>query len=57
MFNIIRNIVLTVMSETSIGAYVAEHPKLTGVLFTILLLLSQAGSAAAVVANPGLLGP
>lgn len=27
--------------------YLAEHPKMAGVLFTIMLLLSQAGSVAA----------
>jgi hypothetical protein len=35
------------MSDTTLTAYVAEHPKMAGVLFTILLLLSQAGSAMA----------
>ena len=29
-------------------AWLAEHPKMTGVLFTMMLLLSQAGSVAAV---------
>ena len=29
-------------------AWLAEHPKMTGVLFTMMLLLSQAGSAVAV---------
>jgi hypothetical protein len=33
--------------STNITTYVAEHPKLAGVLFTIVLLLSQAGSVAA----------
>ena len=28
-------------------AWLAEHPKMTGVLFTMMLLLSQAGAAAA----------
>ena len=28
-------------------AWLAEHPKMTGVLFTMLLLLSQAGSVVA----------
>jgi hypothetical protein len=32
------------MSENTLKAYLAEHPKLTGVLFTIMLLLSQAGT-------------
>jgi hypothetical protein len=35
------------MSDDTIAAYLAEHPKLTGVLFTITLLLSQAGTALA----------
>ncbi|WP_256558536.1 DUF7503 family protein [Haloarcula marina] len=35
------------MSDSSMKAYLAEHPKMTGALFTILLLLTQAGSAAA----------
>jgi hypothetical protein len=34
------------MSET-IPQFVAEHPKMSGVLFTIVLLLTQAGSVAA----------
>jgi hypothetical protein len=29
------------------AAYLKEHPRMTGVLFTILLLLTQAGSVAA----------
>ena len=35
------------MSDGSLKAYVAEHPKMAGVLFTVLLLLSQAGQVAA----------
>ncbi|WP_267902892.1 DUF7503 family protein [Halomarina oriensis] len=35
------------MSDTNVSTYIAEHPKMAGVLFTMLLLLSQAGSAAA----------
>jgi hypothetical protein len=35
------------MADDTLTAYVAEHPKMAGVLFTILLLLSQAGSAMA----------
>ena len=38
------------MSEASISEYLAQHPKMIGVLFTITLLLTQAGS---VVANGG----
>ena len=33
------------MSDDKVAAYLAEHPKMTGVLFTMMLLLSQAGSA------------
>lgn len=35
------------MSNDNIKAHLAEHPRLIGVLFTMLLLLSQAGNAAA----------
>ncbi len=35
------------MSDSRIAAYLAEHPKMTGVLFTTLLLLSQAQSVMA----------
>ena len=31
----------------SLTAYLADHPRMIGALFTILLLVSQAGSAAA----------
>jgi hypothetical protein len=39
----------------SVADYLAEHPKMAGVLFTALLLLSQAAPAAANVAvsDPG----
>ena len=33
------------MSESAIAAYLAENPKKAGVLFTIMLLLTQAGNA------------
>ena len=33
--------------DSTVAAYLAEHPKMTGVLFTMMLLLSQAGSVAA----------
>lgn len=37
------------MSEnTTLTAYLSEHPRMTGVLFTVLLLLTQAGTVAAV---------
>lgn len=35
------------MSDSTIKAYLAEHPKMTGVLFTALMLLSQAGTVIA----------
>jgi hypothetical protein len=35
------------MSDDTFATYVAEHPKMAGVLFTALLLLSQAGTAMA----------
>ncbi|WP_245810666.1 conotoxin [Halorubrum halodurans] len=35
----------------SVAAYLAEHPKMTGVLFTALLLLTQAAPASANVAQ------
>lgn len=35
------------MSDDSIKAYLANHPRMTGVLFTMLLLLTQAGNAVA----------
>jgi len=39
----------------SVAEYVAEHPKMAGVLFTTLLLLTQTAPAAANMAttNPG----
>ena len=40
--------------DSTVTAYLAEHPKMTGVLFTTMLLLSQAGSVAAAGAStPG----
>lgn len=35
------------MYESTVADYLAEHPKMTGVLFTVLLLLTQSGTAAA----------
>ena len=35
------------MSEDNTVAWLAEHPKLTGVLFTMMILLSQASTVAA----------
>jgi len=34
-------------STTRMADYLAEHPKMAGALFTMLLLLSQAGSVMA----------
>lgn len=31
------------MADNSLAQYVAQHPKMMGVLFTICLLLAQAG--------------
>lgn len=40
------------MSEdSSIKAYLAENPRMMGVLFTLFLLLTQAGNAAAAIAK------
>lgn len=36
-----------VMSDSTLRTYLAENPRMTGVLFTMLLLLTQAGNAAA----------
>ena len=36
-----------VMSDETLAAFVAEHPKMAGVLFTTMLLLSQAGTVMA----------
>lgn len=33
--------------NTSMKAYLAEHPRMIGALFTLFVLLSQAGTAAA----------
>ena len=35
------------MSDTTMGEFLSEHPRMIGVLFTITLLLSQAGTAVA----------
>ena len=35
------------MSEKNLAAYLAENPRMIGVLFTMFLLLSQVGNAAA----------
>lgn len=33
--------------EETVATYLKEHPRMSGVLFTMLLLLTQAGSAVA----------
>jgi hypothetical protein len=35
------------MSDAPLKAYLAENPRMIGVLFTMMLLLTQAGNAAA----------
>jgi hypothetical protein len=35
------------MSETDLTTYLAENPRMLGVLFTMMVLLAQAGNAAA----------
>jgi len=35
------------MSDNSDASWLAEHPKMIGALFTMFLLLSQAGTVAA----------
>ncbi|WP_324758617.1 DUF7503 family protein [Haloarcula sp. GH36] len=35
------------MSDTIMKEYLADHPRMIGALFTVLLLLSQAGNVAA----------
>jgi hypothetical protein len=35
------------MSDNTVASYLAEHPKMTGVLFTALMLLSQTGAVIA----------
>jgi len=34
-------------NSSSVAAYLAEHPKMAGALFTAMLLLSKAGTAVA----------
>jgi hypothetical protein len=35
------------VDRTTLTAYLNDHPKMTGVLFTVLMLLTQVGTAAA----------
>ena len=37
----------TGMSESNLADYIAQNPRMAGVLFTICLLLTQAGNSAA----------
>lgn len=37
--------------ESDLKAYLAEHPRLIGALFMMMLLLSQAGNAAGAAAS------
>jgi hypothetical protein len=43
------------MTDDTLAAYLAEHPKTTGVLWTLLTLLTQAGTVAA--SDGGYIGP
>ena len=38
-------------NDNAAAAWLAEHPRMTGVLFTMMLLLSQAGTVVANGAN------
>ena len=44
------------MADSEVTTYLAENPRMMGVLFTMLLLLSQAGNAAGAYAA-GCYGP
>ncbi|WP_268899034.1 DUF7503 family protein [Haloarcula rubra] len=44
------------MSDNTMRDYLAEHPRMAGALFTILLLLTQAGGAVA-ANNASIAGP
>ena len=39
--------------DNKAAAWLAEHPRMTGVLFTMMLLLSQAGTVAAGTGQAG----
>lgn len=41
--------------DGTLADYIAQHPKMSGILFTVLLLLTQVGNvyAAGGSANPG----
>ncbi|WP_255494082.1 hypothetical protein [Halarchaeum sp. CBA1220] len=40
------------MSEKDITTYLTENPRMIGALFTLVLLLSSAGTSAASIASP-----
>ena len=42
-------------NDNATAAWLAEHPRMTGVLFTMMLLLSQAGTV--VAPGSGAAGP
>lgn len=41
------------MSDSKLATYLAENPRMTGVLFTMLLVLSQVGGVAARCSGTG----
>jgi hypothetical protein len=52
-----RTCKVTTMSDATLQSYLAENPRMLGVLFTALLTLSQAGNAAAGVGTLAVYGP
>ena len=40
-------------NDSTVAKFLAEHPKMTGVLFTMMLLLQTAGTAVAGEATAG----
>ena len=44
------------MAEHDLGSYLAENPRMIGVLFAMMLLLTQAGNAAGAMMT-GSIGP
>jgi len=40
-------------NDNAAAAWLAEHPRMTGVLFTMMLLLSQAGTVVAAGSSAG----
>ncbi|WP_227354089.1 DUF7503 family protein [Haladaptatus salinisoli] len=45
------------MTDDTFQSYLAENPRMIGVLFVTMLLLSQAGTAAAGVGTIAVYGP